>query len=272
MTSQIDVRRLRRTLFLSRWSYRLATNETFLSNPVSKISPVLSSEPKPLSPATFSHMLASNTIHHAPPPICRLIDGATMSRSRSLIRPRQFSGMALPPIPEAEPSRWDAEEAAYVALPSDNCGRDHVIPSWQRQDDHEDALQHKEYTIALKIPSFALGAAVGRIVQLSSLAVNSCVRQRLNTCGVAALGLLWCLVACAATFAAARCCRSMIASPLLSSHTSLLPKPLDFSRKAWEHESVPLPSADADETDPLERWFIAGALAGILLTAALVAS
>jgi hypothetical protein len=180
--------------------------------------------------------------------------------------------MVLPPIPEAEPSRWDAEEAAYVALPSDSCGRDHFIASWQSQDNDEDALQPKEYTITLKIPSFALGAAVGLIVQLSSLAVNSCVRQRLNTCGVAALGLLWCLVAYAATFAAARCCRWIIASPLLSSHTSLLPKPLDFSREAWEQESVPLPSADADETDPLERWFIAGVLAGILLTATLMTS
>jgi hypothetical protein len=195
-----------------------------------------------------------------------------MSRNRSLIRPRQLSGMALPPIPEAEPSRWGAEEAAYVALPSDSSGRDQFIPSWQRQDNDEDALQHKEYTIKLKIPSFALGATAGLIVQLGSLAVNSCVRQRLNTCGVAALGLLWCLVACTATFTAARCCRSMIASPLLSSHTSLLPKPLEFSREAWEQESVPLPSADADETDPLERWFIAGALAGILLTATLVTS
>lgn len=139
------------------------------------------------------------------------------------------------------------------------------ILSWQRGDDDEGVLRHKEYSIMLKIPSFALGATVGLIMQVGSLAMNTCVSQVMNTGVVAALGLVWCFVACAATFAAARCFRMMIASQFLLSHTAFR-KPLDLCNYTLEQETSLL---NADGADPLERWFIAGALAGILLTAAL---
>jgi hypothetical protein len=184
--------------------------------------------------------------------------------SRSLIRPRHFSGLLLPPILETEPSIWHDEEGAYVMLAAVG-DRDQFITSWQ-PDDNEYAPRQNEYTITLKATMLALGGTVGLIVQLSSLAVSSCVCQRLSAGVVGSLGLLWCVVACAGTFAAARYCQRMVTSKLLLSQTCLQ-KTLDLQEEASELQTQPQPSADADETDPMERCFITGALAGILLTA-----
>jgi hypothetical protein len=162
---------------------------------------------------------------------------------------------------ETEPSLWHDEEGAHVMLGD----QDQFIMSW-RQDDNEYAPRQKEYTIMLKIPSFALGGTVGLFVQLSSLAMNSCVGQRFSAGVVVSLGLMWCVVACAATFAAARYCRRMVVSHHFLSQSSVQ-KTLNLHEETLEQQTEPLPSADADETDPLERCFITGAIAGILLTA-----